>query len=126
MLRSGRFLDRLNHTGETPSLGPPELTLHRQKHKNNKSNNKVLIPRQISKFLNQVRSFIIILGPKSAFGSISHTCQPWVQAPNLGIADGAAHGKAKGEPPSPRGRSWAVQQKFGPHVKGQHIASKQE
>ncbi len=55
-LRSRRFSDRLNRTGETPNLGPLELTNHRQKHKNN--NNKVLISRQISKFLNQVRSFI--------------------------------------------------------------------
>ena len=55
VLRSRRFSDRLNRSGETPNLGPPELTNHRRKHKNN--NNKVLISRQISKFLNQVRSF---------------------------------------------------------------------
>ena len=54
MLRSRRFLDRLNRTAETPNFWPPELANHRQKHKNN---NRVLIPTQISKFLYQVRSF---------------------------------------------------------------------
>ena len=41
-LRSRRFSDRLNRTGETPNFWPPELANHRQKHKN--INNKVLIP----------------------------------------------------------------------------------